>query len=113
MSLFNCSSSVLRCNVGLANVSRLILNNQSRFISSEEILRRESQVIAHNYDPLPVVIAKGKGMCRRTFSVSKQAYIRILLAIHGTLFKFVEFYELRVFTCEIENLSDFLKRFTV
>lgn len=59
--LCNNTAPVLRCSLGLANFSRLISSTQRLRISSEEILQRESKVIAKNYDPLPVVIAKGEG----------------------------------------------------
>lgn len=53
---------ILRCSVGLANFSRLISRTQHLRISSQEIFQRENKVIAKNYDPLPVVIAKGEGI---------------------------------------------------
>lgn len=59
--LCHTSVSILRRGLGLADVSRLISTSQTTRISSQEILERENKVIAKNYEPLPVVIAKGEG----------------------------------------------------
>lgn len=61
--LYKITSSVLRRSVGLANVSRLISSSPRILVSSKEVIEREKKHVAKNYESLPVVIARGEGMC--------------------------------------------------
>ena len=57
-------------------------------MASKDLIELESKHGAHNYHPLPVVLAKGKGV--KVWDVDGKEYFEFLAAYSGTINCFIQ-----------------------